>query len=145
MQDDPKAALKTLETIKLDKVMAPVADQARSQRAMIHLMLGETDDARVLVDKIDLGRHKEPPIRATLAAIIGEAWARTGQAKKARELLETFDAEDEAYTDLKPQLLRSLAFAYAWSNQNKKMKATLRKLKGINPQDGVQRRRTPGG
>jgi len=134
MQDSPRAALETLEAINLDKVMAPVADQARSQRAMIHLMLGDTDDARTLVDHIDLARHKEPAIRATLGAIVGEAWARTGQAKKARELLETFDIEDEAYTDLKPQLLRALAFAYAWSNQNKKMKATLRKLKGINPQ-----------
>ena len=134
MQDDPRAALETLEIINLDKVMAPVADQARSQRALIHLMLGDTDDARTLVDHIDLGRHKEPAIRGTLAAVMGEAWARTGQAKKARELLETFDAEDDVYADIKPQLLRALAFAYAWSNQNKKMKATLRKLKGINTQ-----------
>ncbi|MCA9620659.1 MAG: hypothetical protein KC731_16665 [Myxococcales bacterium] len=134
MQDDPRAALATLETINLDKAMAVEADQARSQRAMIHLMLGETDQARVLVDKIDLSRHKEAQVRVTLAAIVGEAWARTGQAKKAQELLETFDDQDEAYVDLRPQLYRSLAFAYAWSNQTKKMKATLRKLKGINAQ-----------
>src|SRR5690606_3150528 len=59
LQDNPRAALETLETINLDKVMAPVADEARSQRAMIHLMLGETGDARALVDNIDLSRHKE--------------------------------------------------------------------------------------
>src|SRR5690606_7051617 len=41
MQEDPRKALATLETIDLGKVMAPVADEARSQRAMIHLMLGE--------------------------------------------------------------------------------------------------------
>ncbi|HLM72810.1 MAG TPA: hypothetical protein VK459_08960, partial [Polyangiaceae bacterium] len=29
LQEDPRAALRTLETIKLDKVMAPMADEAR--------------------------------------------------------------------------------------------------------------------
>ncbi len=134
MQEDPQKALRTLETINLDKVMAPVADEARSQRAMIHLMLGETDKARVLADKIDLSRHKEPKVRATLAAVIGEAWARSGAAKKAVELLETFDAEDDAYVDLRPQMYRSLAFAYAWSNKTKAMRTILRKMKGINVQ-----------
>ena len=134
MQDDPRQALETLETINLEKELAPVADQARSQRAMIHLMLGETDKARVLVDKIDLSRHKEPKIKATLSAIIGEAWARTGQARKAIELLETFDPKDEIYADLQAQLYRSLAFAYAWANQTKKMKQILRKMKGVNVQ-----------
>jgi hypothetical protein len=134
MQDDPRAALETLESVNLEKVMAPIADEARSQRSMIHLMLGETDKARELADKIDLTRHKEPKVKATLAAIIGEAWARTGQARKAVELLETFDVNDEVYADLKPQLLRSLAFGYAWSNKTKKMKQVLRKMKAINAQ-----------
>lgn len=134
MQENPRAALETLETINLDKVMASVADEARSQRAMIHLMLGDTDKARVLADKIDLSRHKEPKVRATLAAVIGEAWARSGAARKAVDLLETFDPEDEAYVDLKPQIYRSLAFAYAWSNKTTKMKHVLRKMKAINVQ-----------
>jgi hypothetical protein len=86
LQDDPRAALATLETVKLDKVMAPVADEARCQRAMIHLMLGETADARMLCDQVDLGRHKEPKARAALAAIVGEAWARSGQATKTSAL-----------------------------------------------------------
>lgn len=134
MQEDPKAALETLESIDLDKVMATVADEARSQRAMIHLMLGETDKARPLADKIDLSRHKEHKSRATLAAIVGESWARTGAARKAAELLENFDLNDADYAEIKPQLLRSLAFAYSWSNQTKKMKKTLRQMQGINPQ-----------
>src|SRR5581483_2841237 len=40
MQEDPRKALETLEQIDLNKVLAPVADEARGQRAMIHLMLG---------------------------------------------------------------------------------------------------------
>lgn len=134
LQENPREALKTLETIKLEKVMAPIADETRAQRAMIHLMLGETDEARQLIDPIDLSRHKEAKPRASLAAIIGEAWARTGQAKKAVELLETLDPNDETYADLRPQLLRSRAFAYAWASDTKQMKATLRRLVQLNPQ-----------
>jgi hypothetical protein len=134
MQEDPRAALKTLETIDLKKVLAQQADEARAQRAMIHLILGETDEARALVDPIDLSRHKDVKSRATLTAIVGEAWARSGQAKRAVDLLDKLDPNDEAYADLKPQLLRSRAFAYAWSNDTKQMKNVLRQLKGLNVQ-----------
>src|SRR5882762_4879430 len=36
MQEDPRKALTTLETIELDKVMTPIADQVRSMRGMLH-------------------------------------------------------------------------------------------------------------
>lgn len=143
-----REALKTLETINLEKVMAPTADEARAQRAMIHLILGETDEARELVDVIDLSRHKEAKQRGMMTAIVGEAWARTGQAKRAVELLEKIDAEDADYADLKPQLLRARAFAYAWASDTKQMKATLRKLSQINPQllsGFVTRKKVPQG
>ena len=134
MQEDPRAALKTLEQINLSKVLAQEADEARAQRAMIHLILGETDEARALVDPIDLARHKEAKNRASLTAIIGEAWARSGQAKRAVDLLEKIDPNDDAYADLKPQLLRARAFAYAWSNDTKQMKYTLKLMKQLNVQ-----------
>ena len=134
LSEDPREALKTLEQVNLTKVMANVADEARVQRAMIHLLLGETEDARNLVDNVDITRHKEAKTRATMAAIIGEAWARSGQAKKAVELLETFDPEDADYVDLRPQLLRSRAFAYAWASNTKQMKQTVRRLSQLNVQ-----------
>lgn len=133
MQDDPRQALRTLETIKLDRVMPPEADQARVQRAMIHLMLGETENARELVDKVNIEQHKDAKTRASIVAIIAEAWARSGQAKKAIELLDTLKV-DKDVDDIKPQLLRSRAFAYAWANQTKPMKQTLKELMGLNPQ-----------
>jgi hypothetical protein len=148
MQEDPRQALATLETIKLEKVMAPVADEARIQRAMLHLILGETDEARQLADGVDLSRHKETKTRAMMAAIIGEAWARSGQAKKAVEILETFDPEDDAFAELRPQLLRSRAFAYAWASNTKQMKQTLRRLSQLNPQflsGFITRKKVPGG
>lgn len=134
LQEDPRLALRTLETIKLDKVLAPVADQARAQRAMIHLILGETDEARQLVDAIDVSQQKEPKGRAAIVAIIGEAWARSGQAKRAVELLGTIDVDDEVFSEHRPQLLRSRAFAFAWASDSKQMKQVLRRLAHINPQ-----------
>lgn len=148
LQEDPKKALATLETIKLEKVMPPVADEARAQRAMIHLVLGETEAAKGLVDKIDLGRHKDAKARATIAAIVGEAWARAGAAKKAVELLEALDLNDATFEEIKPQLLRSRAFAYAWTNDTKKMKVVLRQLSSLNPQylaSFLTSKKIPGG
>ncbi len=148
LQEDPRAALATLETIKLDKVLTPVADETRAQRAMIHLILGETDEARQLVDVIDMSQQKEAKGRANMAAIVGEAWARSGQAKRAVELLETVDPSDEIYADVRPQLLRSRAFAYAWASDTQQMKAVLRKLSQINPQylmGFITRKKNPAG
>ncbi|MFO0550012.1 MAG: hypothetical protein U0271_16575 [Polyangiaceae bacterium] len=148
MQEDPRAALKTLEQINLTKVMAHVADEARAQRAMIHLILGETDEARALVDPIDLSRQQDPKSRATITAIVGEAWARSGQAKRAVELLEKIDVKDEAFDELKPQLLRARAFAYAWSNDSKNMRGTLHQIRGLNVQylmGFITKKKHPGG
>ncbi|NUP14068.1 MAG: hypothetical protein HOW73_49175 [Polyangiaceae bacterium] len=134
MQEDPKKALKTLEQINLSKVMAHVADEARAQRAMIHLILGETDEARALVDPIDLSRHSEAKSRAMLTSIVAEAWARSGQAKRAVDLLDKVDDKDPAYEDLRPQILRARAFAYAFANNSKAMKKVLFELKALNVQ-----------
>jgi hypothetical protein len=134
LHEDPRVALTTLEQIDLAKVMAPVADEARAQRAMIHLMLGEAERARQLADNIDLSRHQQAKTRATLVTVIGEAWARTGQGKKALETLSVFDPEDPEYVDLKAQLYRALAFSYAAVNDTKGIRRVLRKMSEINPQ-----------
>jgi len=47
----------------LSKAMANVADEARGQRAMIHLMLDEVPPARDLVDGIQLSRHQDAKSR----------------------------------------------------------------------------------
>lgn len=128
LQEDPKKALATLETIDLNKVMAPVADEARAQRAMIHLTQGEVSAARQLVDNIDLKRHQEPRTRAMMAAVAAEAWARSGDAKKAVETLGLFDPEDAVYEQLRPQLYRAYAYAYAHTSDLKGIRRVLKKL-----------------
>jgi len=132
MQEDPRKALEVLETINLNKVMANMADEARGQRAMIHLMLGEVTRARDLADGISLARHQDARSRAMLAAVVSEAWARTGQAKRAVDTLSAINPEDEQLAQLKPQLYRALAFACAYTND---LKGARRALKRLADQD----------
>jgi hypothetical protein len=128
MQDDPRKALEVLEQVDLAKVMAPVADEARAQRAMIHLMYGEVKEARPLADGIELSRHQDAKQRALMAAVVAEAWARTGQAKKARETLELYDPEEDDLEHVRPQLYRAMAYAYAHNNDIKAMHRALKRL-----------------
>lgn len=133
MQEDPRKALATLESADLAKLMGPMADQFRAMRSMIHLTLGETAAARALADELDLGKQQDAKTRAMFATVAAEAWARSGQAKKAIETLELFNPEDAEYTEMKPQMWRARAFAYAGANDMKGAGRALRKLADINP------------
>jgi hypothetical protein len=132
MQEDPRQALVTLERIDLNKVMAAVGDEARAQRGLIHLMLGEATKARDLVDAIDLSRHQDARTRAMMSSVIAEAWARTGQANKALTVIEVFNPDDEIYAQVRPQLYRARAYAAAYTNDVKGMKRALRKMAEID-------------
>jgi hypothetical protein len=128
LQEDPRKALEALESINLTKAMASVADEARGQRAMIHLMLGEVAPARDLVDGIQLARHQDARSRAMLAAVVAEAWARSGQAKRAVDTLSVFNADDPELAQLRPQILRAQAYAFAHAEDMKGARRALRKL-----------------
>jgi hypothetical protein len=133
LQEDPQAALKTLEQIDLAKVMPNIADEARAQRAMIHLLLGQVALARPLVDGIELKRHEEVRSRAMMVAVMSEAWARSGQAKRATETLALFDPDEATLEQVRPQLWRASAYATAYANDPRSMKRALRKLVEIDP------------
>jgi hypothetical protein len=133
MQDDPRAALATLEAVNLDKELGPIAGQIRAMRAMIHLTLGETQEARALADKLDLGKQQEPKTRVMFAAVASEAWARTGQGRKAVDTLDLFNPEAPDMGELRAQLWRSRAFAYAAVNDTKGVARAVKKLAEINP------------
>lgn len=128
MQEDPKKALAVLEEIDLTKVLAPVADEARAQRAMIHLLLGEVTPARDLADGIDLSRHQDAKARAMMASVVAEAWARTGQAKKASETIGLYNPEDADYQAIAPQLHRARAYVYAATGDVKAMRRSMKKM-----------------
>ncbi len=132
MQEDPRKALETLESIDLPKQMTPVADQVRALRASIHLTLGEAQKARALADQLELGKQQEPKTRAMFAAVAGEAWARTGNGKKALEVLELFDPDADDMGEMRIQMLRARAFAYAATNDMKAAERVLKKLADTN-------------
>ena len=134
MQEDPRKALETLEGVDLSKQLGPVADQVRCTRATIHLQLGELQEARALVDKMELGKQQDVKTRAMFAAVAGEAWARTGQAKKAVELLDVFNPEDPELAEMRIQMWRARAFAGAGAGDMKAAGRALRKLADISPQ-----------
>jgi tetratricopeptide (TPR) repeat protein len=133
MQDSPREALATLEAVDLDKQLAPVAAQVRAMRAMIHLTFGEVKEARALADKLELGKQQEPKTRAMFAAVASEAWARTGEGQKAVDTLDLFNPEDPDMAEMKAQIWRARAFAYAATNDMKGAGRALRKLSEINP------------
>lgn len=133
MQEDPRKALEVLEGINLDKELAPVAGQVRALRAMIHLSLGEPKEALALADKLELGKQQEPKTRAMFAAVASEAWARTGQGKKAVETLDLFNPEAPDMAEMRAQIWRARAFAYAAVNDTKGIGRALKKLSEMNP------------
>jgi hypothetical protein len=67
------------------------------------------------------------------ATVASEAWARSGQAKKAVETLELFNPEDPEFAEMKTQMWRARAFAYAGANDMKGAGRALRKLADVNP------------
>jgi len=53
------------------------------------------------------------------AAVAAEAWARTGQGKKAVDTLDLFNPEDPEMGEMRAQLWRARAFAFAATNELK--------------------------
>jgi ATP/maltotriose-dependent transcriptional regulator MalT len=134
MQEDPRKALATLESVDLSKQLGPVADQVRCTRATIHLQLGELQEARALVDRMELGKQQDVKTRAMFAAVAGETWGRTGQGKKGLELLEVFNPDDPELTEMRVQMWRARAFAAAGAGDMKAAGRALRKLAEMSPQ-----------
>lgn len=134
MQEDPRKAQATLESIDLDKQLAPVAGQVRAMRAMIHLTHAEIPEARALVEKLELDKQQEPKTRVMFATVAAEAWARSGQAQKALDTLDLFNPDDADNEEIRPQMWRSRAFAYAALSDSKGVGRALRKLADMNVQ-----------
>jgi len=134
MQDDPRAALQTLEGANLNKAQKVVANQVRATRAMIHLNLGEVKAARDLAEVIDLDKAPDPKSRANLVGVVAEAWARSGNPIEASELLDKYDPNDDDFADVRVQLWRARAFSEAHRNKLSTMRKALKELESISPQ-----------
>lgn len=111
-QDDPKAAMDLLETVDVEKAPAVVQDEVRANLGLFYLMHGKVKEARELADVIRLDRQPNARSKALYAAVVAEAFARTGNADEAKKLLETFDPDDSEFREVRPLLLRAQVFTY---------------------------------
>lgn len=134
MQDAPREALATLEKVNLEKAQKPVAMQVRAMRAMIHLNLGEVKDARELADGIDLAKAPDLKLRANLAGVVAESWARSGNPIEANQLLDKYDPNEKDFEDVKVQLIRARVFSTVHGNNLQGMRKALKQLEEISPQ-----------
>lgn len=107
---DPSEAQKVLEGIDLKKAPMVVQDEVRAQLALMYLRNARVREARALADEIRLDRQPQPKSKAFYAAIMAESFARTGKAEEAKKLLDTYSADDPAFTEVRPMLLRALVF-----------------------------------
>ena len=67
-----------------------------------------------------------------LASVKAESMARSGDAKKASEMLGLFDFDDATFEQIRPQLLRAQAYAAAHDSDLNTMRRAPRKLVAID-------------
>ncbi|MBI2372602.1 MAG: hypothetical protein HYV07_01255 [Deltaproteobacteria bacterium] len=134
MQDRPEEALGILERVDLEKAPKLIALQVRGVRAMLHLSLGDVAAARKLADEIDLSKAPDTKTRGNFAAVVAEAWARSGNPIEAAELLSKYDPNEKELEDVRLQLYRARAFVAAHKQDLKGIKSALKSLSQLSPQ-----------
>jgi hypothetical protein len=111
MQEDPEKGMATLESVDLKKVPAMLQNEVRGMKAQGYLMKNKLDQAREMVDAIQLAQIQQPEARVMMAATVAEAWARTERLKDARDLLDTFSPDDKSHGQARIPLLYARIFA----------------------------------
>jgi hypothetical protein len=109
---DPAVAQAVLEAIDIKKAPMVVQDEVRAQLALLYLRNHRVREARALADEMRLDRQPQPKAKAFYAAIMAEAFSRTGSADEAKKLIDTYSADDAAYAEVRPMLLRAQVFTF---------------------------------
>jgi hypothetical protein len=131
-QDDPDAALATLESIDLAKVPAAAADEVRTFRAQMYLYKNRTKDARDLADDIKLSNAGNAQSRAMMTAVVAETWARTGKADAALAILEDVKIDDPEAAQVRVPLLFARVFAHFNSGKKERARKDLELLMKVD-------------
>jgi hypothetical protein len=108
--DDPAAALKMLEPINIKTVPAQMQDDVAILRAQLLLNFGRPKEARPMADLINVDSPQRKDARGMIAAIVAEAWARTGKHEAALALVDTVTLAKET-EQTRAQLMTARAFA----------------------------------
>ncbi|MGB5811318.1 MAG: tetratricopeptide repeat protein [Polyangiales bacterium] len=132
-QEDPGEAIRILEGIDLKKAPTMVHDDVRANLAMFYLMTGRARDARELADEIRLDRQPQAKAKAMYAAVVAEAFARTGKADDARALLETYDPDDKEFAQVAGMLWRARVYTYFATKKRGRTKEAMERLLDLDP------------
>ncbi|MEO8553389.1 MAG: tetratricopeptide repeat protein, partial [Kofleriaceae bacterium] len=126
--DDPKAALKLLETIGIKGFNAAMQDDAALLLSQLYLGTGRTADARKAADTISLDNPERKEIRPMAAAIVAEARARTGKPKEALSLLDSIELPKKDGAQIATQIKVVRVFARFAANQRGQARTELQQL-----------------
>jgi hypothetical protein len=110
LQEDPEKAVATLDAIDMKKVPAMMLNEVRGMKAQVYLVKNRVAEAAELADQIQLSQIQQPEVRSVMAATVAEAWARTGNAKKAADIIGLFSPDDPAYASARVPLLYARIF-----------------------------------
>jgi hypothetical protein len=132
-QSDPAEAQKVLEGIDIKKAPMVVQDEVRAQLALLYLRNSRVREARALADEMRLDRQPQPKAKAFYAAIMAESFSRTGSADEAKKLLDTYSADDAAFSEVRPMLLRAQVFCYFQLKKRGLAKKAMDTLAEIEP------------
>ncbi len=131
-QEDPKAAMATLESIDIAKAPKLVQNDVRAQLGLMYLLHNRSQDAASLADQITIDSQPQPKQKAMYAAVMSEAWARTGRADEAAKLLEDYDAEDDAFEDMRALLYRAQVFVWLKKKKRGRARTAMMRLARID-------------
>jgi hypothetical protein len=132
-QEDPQEAIAILEAVDLKKAGMTVEHDVRANLAMLYLMVNRVKDARALADDIRLDKQAHAKSRGLYAAVIAEAFARTGKADEAKAMIETFEASDPELVEIRPLLLRARAFTFVATKNRGLARKAMEELAAIDP------------
>ena len=133
-QSDPDAAIEALSSVDVSKIPGEAADQVRMLHCQLLLFRNRTKEARVLADVIAIPVTAEPAQRTMAAAVIAEAWARTGKAKEADELLATYSVDEPTLGDARTLLRFARIFAFFGAGKPDRARKDMKALFEVDPQ-----------
>lgn len=132
-REDPKQAMEILEGIDIEKAPAVVQDDVRANLGFLYLMTGRAKEARALADHLRLDRQPNAKAKGMYAAVMAEAFARTGKAEEAKKLVETYDAKDPEYGDVAAMLYRAQVYTYLALKKNRRAAEAMTSLARTDP------------
>ena len=130
---EPAEAQRVLEGIDIKKAPMVVQDEVRAQLALLYLRGNRVREARALADEMRLDRQPQAKAKAFYAAIMAESFSRTGNADEAKKLLDTYLADDPAFSEVRPMLLRAQVFCYFQLKKRGLAKKAMDTLADVEP------------